>query len=103
MRRARTSDVAGIQALVEPLVQRRILLGKDAVVFYESVQEFRVAETDDGTLIGCGALHVMWDDLGEVRTLAVADEWLHAGRRPRAAVDGSRTTRASSDSAGCSA
>ncbi|WP_345762129.1 amino-acid N-acetyltransferase [Diaminobutyricibacter sp. McL0608] len=79
VRRARTSDVAAIQALVEPLVQRRILLGKDAVVFYESVQEFRVVETDDGTLIGCGALHVMWRDLGEVRTLAVADEWLHAG------------------------
>ncbi len=60
-------------------MQERILLGKDRVVFYESVQEFRVAEADDGTLIGCGALHVMWEDLGEVRTLAVAPEWLHRG------------------------
>lgn len=79
VRRARTSDVPAIQALVEPLVQERILLGKDRVVFYESVQEFRVAETGDGTLIGCGALHVMWEDLGEVRTLAVAPRWLHRG------------------------
>jgi amino-acid N-acetyltransferase len=79
IRRARTSDVTRIQELVEPLVQRRILLGKDAVVFYESLQEFRVAETDDGELIGCGALHVMWRDLAEVRTLAVADEWLGKG------------------------
>jgi amino-acid N-acetyltransferase len=79
IRRARTSDVARIQELVEPLVQRRILLGKDAVVFYESVQEFRVAETDDGELIGVGALHVMWRDLAEVRTLAVADAWLSKG------------------------
>ena len=72
IRRARTSDVRAIENLIEPLVKRRILLGKDTVVFYEAVQEFRVAETEDGTLIGCGALHVMWKDLGEVRTLAVA-------------------------------
>jgi amino-acid N-acetyltransferase len=79
VRPARTSDVPAIQALVEPLVQRRILLGKERVVFYEAAQEFRVAIDDDGTLIGCGALHVMWEDLGEVRTLAVADDWLHKG------------------------
>ncbi len=79
VRRARTSDVRAIQRLVEPLVQRRILLGKDLVVFYEAVQEFRVAETPDGELIGCGALHVMWQDLGEVRTLAAADDWRHRG------------------------
>jgi amino-acid N-acetyltransferase len=79
VRPARTSDVPAIQALVEPLVQRRILLGKERVVFYELVQEFRVATDDEGNLIACGALHVMWEDLGEVRTLAVADDWLHRG------------------------
>jgi amino-acid N-acetyltransferase len=79
VRPARTADIPAIQALVEPLVQRRILLGKERVVFYEAVQEFRVATDDDGVLIGCGALHVMWEDLGEVRTLAVADDWLHHG------------------------
>ncbi|WP_431278289.1 amino-acid N-acetyltransferase [Leifsonia poae] len=79
IRRARAGDVASIRDLVEPLVQRRILLGKDAVVFYESLQEFRVAETADGELIGVGALHVMWRDLAEVRTLAVADAWLGKG------------------------
>ena len=79
VRSARTPDVPAIKDLVEPLVQRRILLGKESVVFYESVQEFRVAVDEAGALIGCGALHVMWQDLGEVRTLAVADEWLHHG------------------------
>ena len=79
VRRARTSDVPKIQALIEPLVQERILLGKERVVFYEAVQEFRVAETPDGELIGCGALHVMWEDLGEVRTLAVSQQHLRAG------------------------
>lgn len=79
VRRARTSDVPRIQALVEPLVQQGILLGKDLVVFYAAVQEFRVAENERGELIGCGALHVMWEDLGEVRTLAVNEDWLGRG------------------------
>ncbi|QWT24185.1 amino-acid N-acetyltransferase [Subtercola sp. PAMC28395] len=79
VRRARTSDVPWIQRLVEPLVQERILLGKDSVVFYEAVQEFRIAVDEDGTPIGCGALHVFWEDLGEVRTLAVDRDWLGRG------------------------
>ncbi|WP_349902625.1 amino-acid N-acetyltransferase [Parafrigoribacterium humi] len=79
VRTARTSDVPHVQRLIEPLVQRRILLGKDAVVFYEAIQEFRIAEDEHGRPIGCGALHVMWEDLAEVRTLAVVPEWLHHG------------------------
>jgi amino-acid N-acetyltransferase len=79
VRQARTPDVRAIQSLVEPLVHKRILLGKDLVVLYEAVQEFRVAVDEGGTVIGCGALHVMWEDLGEVRTLAVAEEHLHTG------------------------
>jgi amino-acid N-acetyltransferase len=79
VRRARTSDVVLIEALIAPLVANRILLGKDRVVFYEAVQEFRVAVDDEGSIIGFGALHVFWEDLGEIRTLAVADEWLGRG------------------------
>jgi amino-acid N-acetyltransferase len=79
VRRARTSDVPAIMRLVEPFVQRRILLGKNAVVFYEAVQEFRIAEDEVGNLIGCGALHVLWQDLGEVRTVAVHADWIHQG------------------------
>ena len=79
VRPARTADIPGILAVVEPLVQDRILLGKERVMLYEAVQEFRVAETPDGALIGCGALHVMWEDLGEVRTLAAAADWRHHG------------------------
>ncbi|WP_454117837.1 amino-acid N-acetyltransferase [Microbacterium lacticum] len=78
VRPARTSDVRGILALLQPWVDRRILLGKDVVTVYEAVQEFVVAEAD-GELVGCGALHVMWEDLGEIRTLIVADAWAHHG------------------------
>jgi amino-acid N-acetyltransferase len=79
VRRARVKDVPAIQALMAPLVAERILLGKDAAVLYGAVQEFRIAEDAAGTVIGCGALHVMWDDLAEIRTVAVAP----ASRRHR--------------------
>ena len=79
MRAARTTDVRAIRALLDPFVQRRILLGKDLVVLFEAVQEFVVAEDASGALVGCGALHVIWEDLGEIRTLIVADAWLHRG------------------------
>ena len=69
VRRARTSDVPGIKRLVDTYAGK-ILLEKNLVTLYESVQEFWVAELD-GELAGCGALHVLWADLGEVRTVAV--------------------------------
>ncbi len=71
VRRARTPDVRRIRALTAPLAQARVLVTKEAVAYYEAVGEFRVAE-EGGQLLGCGALHVMWEDLAEVRTLAVA-------------------------------
>ena len=49
----------------------KILLEKNLVTLYEAVQEFWVAELDPGNVVGCGALHVLWSDLGEVRTVAV--------------------------------
>ncbi|MFJ4254650.1 amino-acid N-acetyltransferase [Microbacterium sp. NPDC090003] len=78
VRPARSADIVGIRNLLQPMVEQRILLGKDLAVLYGAVQEFVVAEAD-GELIGCGALHVFWEDLGEVRTLLVSDAWLHHG------------------------
>ena len=72
VRPARTSDVPHIRRLIEPEVAKRTIISKDAVAYYESLQEFRVARDGHGKLVGCGALHVLWEDLAEVRTLAVA-------------------------------
>ncbi|WP_175616261.1 amino-acid N-acetyltransferase [Mycobacterium sp. GA-1841] len=69
VRRASTSDVPAIKSLVD-VYAGKILLEKNLVTLYEAVQEFWVAELD-GELVGCGALHVLWADLGEVRTVAV--------------------------------
>lgn len=72
VRSARTSDVAAIRQIASPMVEKRVLLGKELVELYESIQEFVVAELD-GKVVGFGALHVFWQDLAEVRTLAVAE------------------------------
>jgi amino-acid N-acetyltransferase len=69
VRRARTSDVRAMKAIIDRYVGR-VLLSKQLVTLYEDVQEFWVAELD-GELVGCGALHVLWEDLAEVRTIAV--------------------------------
>jgi amino-acid N-acetyltransferase len=70
VRRARTADVPGIRRLVDTYRVDRRLLSKATVTLYEDVSEFWVAERD-GAVVGCGALHVMWEDLAEIRTLAV--------------------------------
>ncbi|WP_020674369.1 amino-acid N-acetyltransferase [Amycolatopsis nigrescens] len=70
VRRARIADVRKIKALVDSDAGR-VLLEKDLVTLYESVQEFWVAEKDE-ELLGCGALHVLWEDLAEIRTVAVS-------------------------------
>jgi len=78
VRRARTADVRAIRTFVDAYADDRILLQKPTVKLYEDVQEFWVAELA-GAVVGCGALHVMWEDLAEVRTLAVTPEVRHTG------------------------
>ena len=71
VRRARTPDVPAIKALIDIYAgSGRKLLAKQLVTIYEDVQDFRVAEVGD-EIVGCGALHVLWADLGEIRTVAV--------------------------------
>lgn len=70
VRPARTSDVATIRRLVDEFSLDGHLLSKATVTLYEGIPEFLVAELD-GQVVGCGALHIMWEDLAEVRTLAV--------------------------------
>jgi amino-acid N-acetyltransferase len=92
VRRARTRDVAAVRRLVDAYTVDRRVLSKSTVNLYEDIQEFWVAEAEvvpdtpdpatpdpgpqapAGTeyrVVGCGALHVLWEDLAEVRTVAV--------------------------------
>jgi|UniRef100_UPI004049743C amino-acid N-acetyltransferase len=72
IRPARTQDIPGIRALIDTYTLGGRLLNKETVMLYEDVQEFTVA-VDDNVVVGCGALHVLWEDLAEVRTVAVVD------------------------------
>jgi amino-acid N-acetyltransferase len=78
IRPAVTSDIRVIRELIDLYAPQRRLLKKETVSLFESVQEFTVAEVS-GEVIGCGALHVMWEDLAEVRTLAVLDQYRGKG------------------------
>src|SRR5260370_21898682 len=74
IRRARPRDVRAIRCLMDAHADSGRLLGKDLVTLYEDVQEFWIAErAADATVVGCGALHVMWEVLAEIRTIAVAE------------------------------
>ena len=74
IRAAHTNDVRAIQAIRAPLEGAgKKLLHHDLVGLYEKVQEFLVAVDGSGAVIGAGALHVMWEDLAEVRSLVVAE------------------------------
>ena len=88
LRAARPADARAIAELVRPYSDRRILIAKDLITYFEDIQEFTVAEgagaldgaqEGAGGIIGCGALHVMWDDIAEVRTLAVRKDRMHRG------------------------
>ena len=74
IRPAKTSDIKAIRAIIDTYSLQRRLLSKETVMLYEDVQEFFVAEKDN-KVIGCGALHVLWEDLGEVRTVDVVEEF----------------------------
>lgn len=85
VRRARIGDVRAIKSVIDTYVGK-VLLAKELVTLYEDVQEFWVAELDSGDgpeLVGCGALHVLWEDIGEIRSIAVLPHALRlgAGRR----------------------
>lgn len=74
IRAARTIDIKGIRKLIDSYALQRRLLSKETVTLYESVQEFIVAINGD-EVVGCAGLHVLWEDLAEVRTVAVDERF----------------------------
>jgi len=77
IRPARISDVQDIAQLVNGYAQRNLMLSRPLNRIYESLRDYFVVE-EEGALIGCGALHVLWYDLAEIRSVAIAEE--HAGK-----------------------
>ena len=75
VRPATALDVRAIAAMRQPNEgSGRKLLKLELVALFEKVQEFLVAVNEQGEVVGAGALHVMWEDLAEVRSLIVRDD-----------------------------
>jgi amino-acid N-acetyltransferase len=72
-RPARVSDVPAIQELIRTFADRKLMIRRSLGELYESIQELIVATDEHGRVVGCAALHVFWEDLAELRSLAVAE------------------------------
>ena len=77
IRRAVVNDAPQIAELVNYYARRGEMLPRPLLYLYQGIRDFVVAEVD-GQLVGCGALRVMWSDLAEIRSLAVAES--HRGK-----------------------
>ena len=73
LRKARIGDVPQIHTLVNSFATQGEMLGRSRSELYEGLRDFFVVE-QDGMVLGCSALHINWEDLAEVRSLAVAPE-----------------------------
>jgi amino-acid N-acetyltransferase len=73
VQRAAVGDVKAIHELVNGFARTGEMLPRTLAEIYESLRDFSVIREGE-TLLACGALHVMWEDLAEVRSLAVRQE-----------------------------
>jgi amino-acid N-acetyltransferase len=72
IRKAGIKDVKKIQELINYYAGQDKMLSRSLSELYENIRDFFVYE-DDGKIIGCAALHIMWEDLAEIKSLAVAE------------------------------
>lgn len=76
IRRARVSDVHGMSALINQYASANVMLARGPQYLYQHIQDYMVvtapnAENGEETVVACGALHVLWSDLAEIRSIAV--------------------------------
>lgn len=71
IRKAIIKDIKQIQGLIACFAKQDVMLPRSLNELYENIRDFWVAE-DRGRISGCAALHISWDDLAEIKSLAVA-------------------------------
>jgi len=79
IRKARMSDVKGIHGLIAEYAKKGDMLPRSLADIYENLRDYFVFEEDDGELVGSAAIHIMWEDLAEVRSLAVREGKMRRG------------------------
>jgi len=78
VRKARMGDIEPIHALITAFSHTEVMLPRSRAELYECLRDFQVAEAD-GRIVGCGALEIAWDNLGEIRSVAVVAEFQRRG------------------------
>lgn len=78
IRKAKIKDIKHIQELINSFARQDMMLARSLNELYENLRDFWVAE-DKGKLIGCAAMHISWDDLAEIKSLAVAKKYQGKG------------------------
>ena len=78
LRKANVHDVPGITALINETAQKGLVLPKSLNQVYQNIRDFVIYE-ENGQIVGCGALHVLWEDLAEVRSLVVDENHRRKG------------------------
>ena len=73
LRKAQINDIKEIWKLLTHYAGRGDMLSRSLSELYESVRDFYIFE-EDGSLVGAAALHIVWEDLAELRSVAVAEE-----------------------------
>ncbi len=78
LRKATISDVEAMRPLINNYAKQELMLARSLSELYEHIRDFYVYE-DNGKIVGCCALHVMWEDFAEVLSLAVDIEYSKRG------------------------
>jgi amino-acid N-acetyltransferase len=82
LRKARVGDVAQIRQLINVYAQQEVMLPRAIGELYENIRDFFVIEKED-RIIACGALHVTWEEYGEILSLAVSTTETRKGHGSR--------------------
>jgi len=72
IRKAETTDIKQVQKLINEFAKREEMLPRSLNDLYENIRDLFVCE-DRGQIKGACALHILWEDLAEIRSLAVAE------------------------------
>jgi len=79
IRKARMADVKGIHGLIAEYAKKGDMLPRSLADIYENLRDYFVFLGNDGELLGSAAIHIMWEDLAEVRSLAVREGRMRRG------------------------
>ena len=78
MRKAKVQDIKQIQVLINNFARQDLMLPRSLNELYENIRDFWVY-VEKGRILGCCALHISWDDLAEIKSLAVEKSWQKKG------------------------